>query len=85
MLDYGYFKNYYKTIAIDLIKQKALGADPKAMQQINFIGNLNRSAGALMFFIIDKEKETILGFGKELQKYSNFIFCSNIKILNITL
>ena len=28
-LDYDYFDNYYKTIAIDLSKQQALNADPK--------------------------------------------------------
>ena len=34
-------KKYYKMIAIDLNKQQALDADPKAMEQINFSGNLN--------------------------------------------
>ena len=34
-LDYIYFKNYYKMIAIDLSKQHALDDDPKAIQQIN--------------------------------------------------
>ena len=29
LLDYNYFSNYYKMIAIDLIKQQALDADPK--------------------------------------------------------
>ena len=38
--DYVYFKNYYKLIAIDLTKQQALDGDPKAVQQINFTGNL---------------------------------------------
>ena len=40
LLDYDYFKNYYKMTAIDLNKQKALDADLKAIQQINFTGNL---------------------------------------------
>ena len=31
LLAYDYFKNYYKMIAIDLSKQKALVADPKAI------------------------------------------------------
>ena len=31
---------YYKMIAIDLSKQQALDVDPKAIQQINFTGNL---------------------------------------------
>ena len=34
LLDYNYFKKYYKVIAIDLSKQQALDADPKAIQQI---------------------------------------------------
>ena len=36
LLDYNYFKKNYKMIAIDLSKQQALHADPKAIQQINF-------------------------------------------------
>ena len=43
LLDYNYFKkHYYKLIAIDLSKQQALDFDPKAIQQINFTGNLDR-------------------------------------------
>ena len=42
LLDCNYFKNYYKMIAIDLSKPQALDADPKAMQKINFTGNLNQ-------------------------------------------
>ena len=33
LLDYNYFKNYYKVIAIDLSKYQALDADPEAIQQ----------------------------------------------------
>ena len=36
LLDYNYFNNYSKMIAINLNKQQALNADPKATQQINF-------------------------------------------------
>ena len=36
LLDYNYFKDYCKMIAIDLSKQQALDADPKAIQQIIF-------------------------------------------------
>ena len=49
LLDYNYFKNCYKMIAIDLSKQQALNADPKAIQQINFTGNLERQV--IIFFI----------------------------------
>ena len=51
-------------IAIDLSKQQALNADPKAIQQINFTGNLDRDERATMFFIIEEVKETILDFSK---------------------
>ena len=37
-----YFKNYYKIIAVDLSKQQALDADPKAIHQINFDRNLDK-------------------------------------------
>ena len=36
LLDYPYFMDTYKMIAVDLIKQQALDADPRAIQQINF-------------------------------------------------
>ena len=39
LLDYNYFKDYYKMVAIDLSKQQALDADPKAIQKIIFTGN----------------------------------------------
>ena len=64
--NYNYFKNYYKIIAIDLSIQQALDADPKAMQQINFTGNLSQQAGIL--FIIEEAKETVLNFSKETVK-----------------
>ena len=60
LLDYNYFNNYCKMIAIDLRKQQALDSDPKAIQQINFTGNLDRAIGATMFFIIGEAKESIL-------------------------
>ena len=57
LLDYPYFKKYYKLIAIDLSKQQKLDADPKAIQQINFTGNLDRAEGATMFFIVEEAKK----------------------------
>ena len=36
LLDYPYFKKYYKLISIDSSKQEVLDADPKAIQQIDF-------------------------------------------------
>ena len=64
LLDYSYFKENYKLIAIDLNKQQALDADPRAIQQINFTANLERAEGATMFFIIEQAKATIFGFSQ---------------------
>ena len=47
-------------IVIDLSKEQALNADPKAIQQINFIGNLGEEAAK--FVIIEETKETVLDF-----------------------
>ena len=60
LLDYSYFQNHYKMIAIDLSKQQALDADPKAIQEINFTTNLDREGNTTMFFIIEETKETVL-------------------------
>ena len=54
LLNFVYFKENYKLIAIDLSKQTKL-KDP---QQINFIGKLDKNNGATMFFIIEKSEET---------------------------
>ena len=43
LLDYTYFKNYYKMIAIDLSKEQALEANPKAIQHISFTANLHKT------------------------------------------
>ena len=50
LLEYPYFKDNYKMIAIDLSKEQALDADPIPIQQINFIGNLDRAGNKTMFF-----------------------------------
>ena len=64
LLDYPYFKENYKMIAIDLSKQQALDADPRAIQQIDFTANLNRAGNTTMFFFIEEAKETVLNFSQ---------------------
>ena len=64
MLDYPYFKENYKMIAIDLSKQQALDADPRAIQQINFTANLDRAGNTRIYFILEEVKETVLDFSK---------------------
>ena len=49
LLDYPYFKGSYKMLAIDLSKQKAFNANPKAIQQVNFTANLAEEQ--TMFFL----------------------------------
>ena len=44
LLDYQYFKDPYRLIAVDLSKQKKLGADPRAIQQIEFNGMLKTNS-----------------------------------------
>ena len=51
-------------IAIDLSKQQAIDADPRAIQQINFTAYLDRAGNAKMFFIIEEAKESLLDFSQ---------------------
>ena len=64
LLDYSYFKENYRLIIIDLSKQQALDADPRAIQQINFTANLDRDGNTTMFFIIEGAKETVFEFSQ---------------------
>ena len=56
-------------IVVDLSKQQALDADPKAIQQINFTANLDRAGNTTMFFIIEEAKETVLDFSQGTVKF----------------
>ena len=64
LLDYPYFMDTYKMIAVDLSKQQALDSDPRAIQQINFIANLDRAGNTRSYFILEEAKETILDFSQ---------------------
>ena len=67
LLDFAYFEKNYRLIAADLSKQKALDADPKAIQQIIFTGQVDDEA-LTVFYILEKSKETILEFAKGTTK-----------------
>ena len=69
LLDYDYFKKYYKLIAIDLSKQKVLQENEDLIQQINFVGRLEKKAD--VFIIIEKKENTILEFS---QNFANVIY-----------
>ena len=64
LLDYPYFKENYKMIAVDLSRQNELDADPRAIQQINYTANLDRAGNTAIFFIIEEAKETIFEFSE---------------------
>ena len=63
LLDYDYFKKYYKVIAKDLSKQ-VLQENEDLIQQIIFIGKLEEAAN--IFIIIEKKENTILEFSQNL-------------------
>ena len=67
LLDYDYFKKYYKLIAIDSSKQQVLQENEHLIQQINFIRRLEQAdAPANVFIIIEKKENTILEFSQNL-------------------
>ena len=69
LLDYDYFKKYYKLIAIDLSKQQVLQENEDFIQQINFIRRLEEAAN--VFIIIEKIEHTVLEFS---QNFANVIY-----------
>ena len=75
LLDYDYFKKYYKLIAIDLSKQQVLQENKDLIQQINFIGRLDINANANVFIIIEKKENTILEFS---QNFANVLYKTKV-------
>ena len=55
-------------IVVDLSKQKALDADPKAIQQFIFTANLDRAGNTKIYFILEEAKETVLDFSQGTAK-----------------
>ena len=65
LLDYPYFKEHQKVIAIDFSKQQVLDADLKAIQKINFTRNLEGAGNTTMFFAIEEVEKQFWIFHKE--------------------
>ena len=63
---------------VDLSKQQALDADPRAIQQINFTPNLDRENNTRFFFILERALEIFIlrNFHKEPQ---NFCECNSLE------
>ena len=70
MLDYAYFKDNYRLIAVELSKQKALDADPRAIQQIVFQGIVGGvdCTKIRLYTILEQSRETVLEFYKGTAK-----------------
>ena len=72
LLDIADFEKNYRLIAVDLSKQKALDADPKAIQQIIFTGKAPNDTIKIYYFL-EQSKETILEFSKGTTKLFKLI------------
>ena len=71
LLDFNYFEKNYRLIAAGLSKQKALDADSRAIQQIIFTAKIKATVAnirVIIFYILEKSKETILEFSKGTTK-----------------
>ena len=72
LIDYDYIKNHFRQFAVDLSRQKELRTDPKAIQEIDLVGQLkntddvNADGTESMFVltILEKIKETRLNFSQ---------------------
>ena len=83
LVDYPYFKPNHKMIAIDLSKQQALDADPKAIQQISFTANLHRGGNTIIPLITEEAKKLFEIFYREMSMFCKYVIeCSFIEYFN---
>ena len=71
LLDFACFEKNYRLIAADLSRQKALDADPRVIQPIIFTRKITAKADnmrVIIYYILEKSKETILEFSKRTTK-----------------
>ena len=71
MLDFTYFEKNCKIIAVDLSKQKVLDADSRVIEQIIFTGEIKATVvntEVIIFYVLEKSKETIVEFSKGTTK-----------------
>ena len=66
LLDFNYFNEHYKLVAVDLSKQKELDAEPRAIQQIEFKYMLQTDS--TIYWVLKKSKGTLLEFYKGTAK-----------------
>ena len=72
LLDYAYYEKDYKLVACDLSKQKICDSNRRTSEQIEFIFKLDNTDAdgnpvdktAQILAVLEKDKETKLGFSK---------------------
>ena len=72
LLDFAYFEKNYRLIDADLSKQKALDADPKAIQQIIFTGKITSAAQnkrVIIITFLNNQKKQYYNSLKEQQMF----------------
>ena len=80
LLHYSYFKDYFKMVAVDLSKQQALDADPKAIPQINFNVNLDRAGNCFGLFTRNRKSFiSVIYFSSILNDPIQHFTCKGIK------
>ena len=78
-MDYDCIKIHFRLIVVDLFWQKELDADPKAIQEIEFFGQLKNTEGEnadgtqsmFVLTILEKTKERWLKFSQGSTKLAN--------------
>ena len=66
LLDFAYFGKNYKIMAANLNQEKALDADPKAIEQIIFTGKTDNAIRN--YYVLEQTMETIPEFAKGTTK-----------------
>ena len=87
-MDYAYFKDNHRLIAVDLSKQKALNADPRAIQQIviqGAVGGEDNMKIRTVHYSWKIERINARIFPKEQQKYCNYIWKVEYGKVNVKL
>ena len=71
LIDFAYFENHYRLLAADFRKQKVLDTNSRDIQQIIFTGTIKATVAntrVVIFYVLEKSKETILEFSKGTTK-----------------
>ena len=58
LLDFSYHQNYHKLIGIDLSGE----TNTSILQQINYVGKLEKDDGATIFFVSKNQEKTMANF-----------------------